>query len=357
MPKPQTSDHLSRRYQAGEHEAVWAEMVALGAAVREPAHFKDAQAVATETMRRARHNFELLIRRLDTLQYRFEIPKPPSRQFLPPIEERIADMRGAQQTRLSPEGLDRLEVMMRSQEAKRRAFVPPPIDERIAKMRREQDAKLSPAGLDQLEAMMRRQDAERRAKAARQAEEDAKQRAITDHLTDKTVFSAIETRFVKRITGMEKKGLFLPLSLRAWIEQVGHVCLIGSHPQLCFFEGEGFPGIYADPFMMLPDPYELQGWLEEAREAKEIPRLQAVVGWTAEAKARLGLANEQLDYGYEITLPNPAADAPLKGERHGATFVEYLRIVFRWGGFPGWERQEKRPDEQLKFLTDGLLPI
>jgi hypothetical protein len=42
MPKPQTSDHLFRRYQAGEHEAVWTEMVALGAAVREPTHFKDA---------------------------------------------------------------------------------------------------------------------------------------------------------------------------------------------------------------------------------------------------------------------------------------------------------------------------
>jgi len=32
---------------------------------------------------------QLLIRRLDQLQYRFEMPKPPARQFvLPPIEER-----------------------------------------------------------------------------------------------------------------------------------------------------------------------------------------------------------------------------------------------------------------------------
>ena len=304
-----------RRYLAGEHEAVWAEMMALGAEIREPPYFKDACAVATETMRRARHNVELLIRRLDQLQYRFEIPKPPARQF-----------------------------------------VLPPIEERIAKMRREQ-TRLSPTGLDQLEGMMRRQDAERRAKAARQAEEEAKKRAITDHLTDKSVFSAIDTRFVKRIPGMEKKGFFLPLALRAWIEEVGHVCLIGAHPTLSFFEGAGFPGVYADPFMMLPDPYELQGWLEEAKGSREIPSLDAVLGWTAEAKSRLAVANEQLDYGYAITLPNPAADAPLKGERHGVTFVEYLRIVFRWGGFPGWEQQAKRPEGELKFLTDGLLPI
>jgi hypothetical protein len=315
MAKRQNSEPLFCRYQAGEREAVWAEMVALGAAVREPLYFKDAQAVATETMRRARHNFEILIRRLDSLQYRFEIPKPPARQF-----------------------------------------VLPPIEERIAKMRREQ-TKLSTAGLEQLEGMMRRQDAERRTKAARQAEEEAKKRAITDHLTDKTVFSAIEARFIKRIAGMEKKGFLLPLSLRAWIEEVGHICLIGSHPKLCFFEGAGFPGVYADPFMMQPDVYELQGWVEEARESKNIAALDAVVGWTAEAKARLGVANEQLDYGYGIMLPNPAADAPLKGERHGVTLVEYLRVVFRWGGFPGWDQHEKRPEELLKFLSEGLLPI
>jgi hypothetical protein len=315
MAKRQNLEPLLSRYQAGEREAVWAEMVALGAAVREPPYFRDAQAVATETMRRARHNFEILIRRLDSLHYRFEIPKPPARQF-----------------------------------------VLPPIEERIAKMRREQ-TKLSPAGLDQLEGMMRRQDAERRTKAARQAEEEAKKRAITDHLTDTTVFGAIEARFIKRIAGMEKKGFFLPLSLRAWIEEVGHVCLIGSHPSLSFFEGADFPGIYADPFMMLPDVYELQGWLEEARESKNIAALDAVVGWTAEAKARLGVVNEQLDYGYAITLPNPAADAPLKGERHGVTLVEYLRVVFRWGGFPGWDQYEKRPEEHLKFLSEGLLPI
>jgi hypothetical protein len=315
MAKRQNLEALFSRYQAGERDAVWAEMVALGAAVREPPYFRDAQAVATETMRRSRHNFEILIRRLDSLHYRFEIPKPPARQF-----------------------------------------VPPPIEERIAKMRREQ-TKLSPAGLDQLEGMMRRQDAERRTKATHRAEEEAKKRAITDHLTDTTVFGAIETRFIKRIAGMEKKGFFLPLSLRAWIEEVGHVCLIGSIRVCLSSRVRAFPGIYADPFMMLPDVYELQGWLEEAKEAKEIQPLEAVVGWTAEAKARLGVANEQLDYGYGITLPNPAADAPLKGERHGVTLVEYLRVVFRWGGFPGWDQHEKRPEELLKFLSEGLLPI
>ena len=60
-----------RRYQAGEHEAVWADMTALGAAVRSAPYMDDAWAVARETMRRARSNVETLIRRLDALGYQF----------------------------------------------------------------------------------------------------------------------------------------------------------------------------------------------------------------------------------------------------------------------------------------------
>ena len=48
------------RYLAGEHEQVWAELISLGGQVREPGYFDDAYAVATETMRRVRHNAKLL---------------------------------------------------------------------------------------------------------------------------------------------------------------------------------------------------------------------------------------------------------------------------------------------------------
>jgi hypothetical protein len=59
---------------------------------------------------------------------------------------------------------------------------------------------------------------------------------------------------------------------------------------------------------------------------------------------------------YGINLPNPAIDAPFEDEWHNTTFVNYLRISFRWGGFPGFERVEYCPEE-LYFLTEGLLPI
>jgi hypothetical protein len=67
--------HYRERYLAGECQPVWSELLALGAAVREEPLASEAWAVAQETMRRVRHNIELLTPRLQTLGYRFgEIP-------------------------------------------------------------------------------------------------------------------------------------------------------------------------------------------------------------------------------------------------------------------------------------------
>jgi hypothetical protein len=61
---------LERRL-AGEYEQVWAELQALGEAVREEPLYGDALAVARETMRRVRENLEMLIPRLVAVGYQF----------------------------------------------------------------------------------------------------------------------------------------------------------------------------------------------------------------------------------------------------------------------------------------------
>lgn len=60
-----------QRYLDGQHEAVWTELMALGPAIREQPLFADAQAVARETMIRARANIETLVQRLTALGYHF----------------------------------------------------------------------------------------------------------------------------------------------------------------------------------------------------------------------------------------------------------------------------------------------
>jgi hypothetical protein len=56
---------------------------------------------------------------------------------------------------------------------------------------------------------------------------------------------------------------------------------------------------------------------------------------------------------YSIIVPNKAIDAKLENEWHTTTFVNYLRICFRHGGFPG---RGSLPINLVE-LTRDLLPI
>jgi hypothetical protein len=57
---------------------------------------------------------------------------------------------------------------------------------------------------------------------------------------------------------------------------------------------------------------------------------------------------------YAIGVPDENADAVLLNERHDLLFVEYLRLCFRYGGFPGYEGQDDVPAE-IDTLRAGLL--
>jgi hypothetical protein len=62
---------------------------------------------------------------------------------------------------------------------------------------------------------------------------------------------------------------------------------------------------------------------------------------------------------YRVLVPSAAADAPLDREWHQTTFVNYLRICCRWGGFPGLEhhRDKDRVTDMVRDLTHDLLPM
>jgi hypothetical protein len=60
------------RYLAGDSLGVWADLVALGPAIRSPEYAEDAQAVARTTMQRVRYNVEVIHARLLQLGYRFQ---------------------------------------------------------------------------------------------------------------------------------------------------------------------------------------------------------------------------------------------------------------------------------------------
>src|SRR5438270_5716592 len=49
--------------------------------------------------------------------------------------------------------------------------------------------------------------------------------------------------------------------------------------------------------------------------------------------------------------PNAGVDGVFT-DWHKTTFVNYLRIAFKWGGFPGWERYPSRPEKELAALAE-----
>lgn len=240
------------RYQKGEYERVWKELVALGSRVRQDAVYPDALAVARETMRRARHNIDLLIPRLREIGYLFEAENPdkpiyPDAVFMPPSDSGRA--------------------------------------------------------------------------------------------------------FIEQI---EKSAGMFPISLRAWYDVVGSVNLMGTHPGIRFFEDEPL----ADPLVVDPiSDYHLDllaDWEADRDEVGEDEPYRLEIAPDEYHKANISGGSP-----YSIAIPNASADARLRDEWHNTTFVNYLRIAFRFGGFPGFERlpDDERPDDLIAFLTKDFLPL
>ena len=155
-------------------------------------------------------------------------------------------------------------------------------------------------------------------------------------------------------TNHANADMLFPLSLQVWGKEIGGVGLLGSHPTLCpFYDNEDHPAIYADPFEVIlffdPDGEPLDGFGENAGS-------RLIISPTDDFKAECSFY-EQIPNTYGMRLPNPGVDAKLEGIWYDTTFVGYLRKNFQWGGFPGWERYSSRPEKELEYLREGLLPI
>lgn len=74
------SKRLLERYVAGEHAAVWQDLVALGDAVRKRLVRAEAVAVAKETMRRVRANLLTIVQRMRDRGFDFD---EPDKAFVP----------------------------------------------------------------------------------------------------------------------------------------------------------------------------------------------------------------------------------------------------------------------------------
>jgi hypothetical protein len=128
------------------------------------------------------------------------------------------------------------------------------------------------------------------------------------------------------IEELERRAGLLPLSLRAFYEVVGGVNFVGSHP---VWGAYGLDALVVESAEQVVEFDDWMHWSED-KDAQGICELPIA-------------PDEHHKYFvsgnvYTIRVPALAADVRLDGEWHDATFVEYLRTCFYWGGFPGWER-------------------
>lgn len=259
------------RYLAGDHERVWADMVALGPDVRKPRYISEALEVARETMRRVEANVHTVVTRLHLLHYRFKTKGMWLDEFATRSES-VLEIPGAADSPLAErlrESTERLREQRRLADYQIRAHVPPGPD------------------------------------AARHLEE------------------------------LEQQAGPVPLSLWAFYEIVGEVDLIGHHDTI---------SPRADPLVVFPLEAMLQSCGDEIAEEGRIPI----------APDHYHKANISGGAAYEIALPDPRADAELLNEPHGLFFVDYLRLVFRHGGFPDYAGMDRDVPKEIAILTEDL---
>jgi hypothetical protein len=322
------------RYRSGEYVAVWDELTALGERVRDEAFLADAEAVAAETMRRARHNVELLITRLDARGYRFQ-------DRVSTAEDRLSQLNVME--RLAAQ----VEAWAHSQPGR-----PEIHSGQMFESVRAMKEKMAP----RLERMA--------AEAARAAYVPRR-----PPLEDPNVFTPPDEENPDLIARLEETtGGPLPLSLRAWYEQVGGVSLMGSDPvlnpvdfsnrdvlrQFSALTATGARAPRPPQRDFAPDPlviFPLHALLDQFADADDEEAVQQL----AIAPDDLHKANISGD-AYYLRLPDSRADFEFD-DWHHTTFVGYLRTVFRWGGFPGWERYPDAPLDVIAELTEGLLPL
>lgn len=143
----------------------------------------------------------------------------------------------------------------------------------------------------------------------------------------------------KQIASLEKLVEGIPLSLRAFYDVVGGVNWTGNHPAIAPDD----PSIEADPLVV-----EAVGTaLEYCEDGEDEDQVYIAPDGATKAGGRW-------DSSYVILVPNLGADGKLANEFHDVYFVEYLRVAFHCGGFPGYDGIDDSPPE-LENLSEGLL--
>ncbi len=148
----------------------------------------------------------------------------------------------------------------------------------------------------------------------------------------------------------------LPLTLRIWFEVVGEIDLMGDHPRLSRYHGDG-PA--SDPLVVGFD----DGCIEVQLDMREDdPELVGTSFYFEISPDACHKSNYSGGSPNAFDLPQAGFDGKLRSddEWDGMYFIPYLRRCFAWGGFPGLAHDPQTAAavaEELALLTNDLLPF
>jgi hypothetical protein len=159
---------------------------------------------------------------------------------------------------------------------------------------------------------------------------------------------------VARLDALEREVGPLPLSLRAFYQEVGGVNFIGAagwDPLVVFsFDRELVEGPDEEP------PEESDDWADGYREEEQpLPEkyYHVVIAPDLYHKAGVGGGSP-----YEIRISKTAtADAVLLNEEHHTTFVNYLRLCCLHAGFPALEAMPSSLATHLDEVQRDMIPF
>lgn len=156
---------------------------------------------------------------------------------------------------------------------------------------------------------------------------------------------------IAAIKHIESEAGLLPLSLKLFWLRIGSVNFCGHHPEWELETGCDFEG-YPDPLLVYPPSIavaELEDFLLDKEERLRCQYPYAV----SIAPDSYHKADVSGGMWYNISVPAIADDPPLNDEWHKTTFLNYLEIALKWGGFPGLE-QRQRHNWPIAQLVEGL---
>lgn len=151
-------------------------------------------------------------------------------------------------------------------------------------------------------------------------------------------------------------GVYLPISLQAWLLEVGGLDLCGSHPD---WPRSAYVGMFDDDDPQsepwYTDPLVIDVDLPSLVEsASEDPKS---IESTEIAPDDVTKANVSGAGPIAVPCTQPSFDGVLIGQHGSFTLFSYLRHAFEWAGFPGFDFIADAPTAMLKSMAKELVRL